>query len=87
MAFRVPGGTIEKGARMRWDGWTWGPGVDMGAQHFSCRPAVHDCRLVVSEQTKMMVQDGSQVRWEYGFTVTNEGWTSTYFEIEGGGFI
>jgi hypothetical protein len=87
MAFRVPGGTIAQGQTIRSDGWSWDAGVDMGAQHFSCRPSLHDCRLVVSNQTKMLVQDGSRVRWVYGFTVTNEGWAETYYEVEGGGFI
>ena len=87
MAIRVPGGTIAKGQTIRLDGWSWPAGTDMGAQRFGCRPALHDCRLVVTAQTKMLVQDGSRVRWEYGFTVTNEGWAETYFEVEGGGFV
>ena len=87
MAFKVPGGTIKKGETIRSDGWSWPDGRDMGAQFFACRPAVHDCRLVISEQTKMFIQEGSGLRWQYGFTVTNEGWTDTYYEIEGGGFV
>jgi hypothetical protein len=87
MSFKVPGGTIKKGETIRSDGWSWPDGSDMGAQFFACRPAVHDCRLVISQQTKMFIQEGSRLRWQYGFTVTNEGWTDTYYEVEGGGFV
>jgi len=35
----------------------------------------------------MFIQEGSGLRSQYGFTVPNEGWTDTYYEIEGGGFV
>ena len=87
MPFLIPGGTIKKGQTFRWDGISWPAGVDPGPQHFTARPALHSCPLVISAQTRTKIQDGSRIRWVYGFTLTNEGWADTYFEVEGGNHV
>jgi hypothetical protein len=87
MAWIVPGGTIRKGETISWDGLSWAAGVDPGPQHLTLRPAVHSCRLVVLAQTRTKIQDGSRIRWDYGLIARNDGWTDTYFEIEGGNHV
>ena len=83
MTWLIHGGTIAKNQTVGYS-YSWPAGVDPGPQHATARPAVHSCPLVVNGQYRMKIQDGSRIRWEYGFTLTNAGWADTYFEVEGG---
>ena len=82
--------TISPGASVRLSG-QWPDGADHGAQYFSAHPEVEFDGLVVSEQSKMLGDDG---RFTYGATVTNRpvaggrgGGAVGGFSVQGGGFV
>jgi len=84
VSFRIPGGSIAQGQTLGFD-ISWDDLNDHGAQLVLARPAVHDCELVTFDHSHWFEQVGSGVRQHYGFKIRNDGWTETYFEVEGGG--
>jgi hypothetical protein len=101
--FRVEGGgfaegfngigafTIESDTSVRFDGWRWPDGSDHGAQYFSAHPDNELDTMIITEQTKMLGDDG---RYYYGFTLTNRlvagpipGNRINGYSVQGGGFV
>jgi invasion protein IalB len=81
--------SIKPGARLPLNGWTFPNGEDRGTFYFSANPFNLFARLVMSDQNKTRMPDGSV---SYGFTVENRTDILTspdgvFFDVEGGGFV